>query len=190
MKEYTINEIEEKLKKEVSVSRYRHILGVVDASLYLAKKYNEDEKSAHLAALFHDYAKDFSREQIETYIKENNLEVDEVMAIAYELIHGKISAHIAKVQFNIKDMDTLNAIEYHTTGRKNMSKLEKIIYLADFIELGRNYSGVIELRMIAEENLDRAVLQALNNTIKYVLSIKKLLHTNTIEARNHLLMES
>lgn len=189
MERYPTEEIHYKLKQNVSSDRYAHTLGVIDAAVYLAKKYDDDEEAAYIAALLHDYAKGFSKEQLYDYIAKNNLEIDETMAKAYQLIHGKVAAHIAKEQFNINDQNILNSIEYHTTGRKKMSNLEKIIYLADFIELGRNYSGVEELRMVAEQNLDKAVLLALNNTIKYVISIEKLLHTNTIEARNTLLSE-
>ena len=184
---HTIEEIYHKLRQNVSSHRYTHTLGVIDAAIYLAKKYGENEEAAYMAALLHDYAKDFSKEQLEEYMRQNNLEVDEIMANAYQLIHGKVAAHIAKYEFNIYDENILNAIEYHTTGRREMSKLEKIIYLADFIELGRNYIGVEELRMIAEKDLDAAVLQAINNTISYVLSMGGLLHTNTVEARNSLL---
>ncbi len=188
MKSDLIEKIHYELKRNVSSHRYRHSLGVADAAVYLANKYGADKDVAYIAALLHDYAKDFSKEQVEEYISQNNLVIDEIMSGVYQLLHGKIAAHIAKKQFDINDKDILNAIEYHTTGRKEMSKLEKIIYLADFIELGRNYVGVEELRIVAEQNLDEAVLLALNNTIKYVISTGKLLHTNTVEARNALLL--
>lgn len=182
-----IDELHHKLKNNVSLKRYTHTIGVIDAAVYLAQKYGENEEAAYIAALLHDYAKDFSKEQLQEYTRQNKLEVDEIMSSAYQLLHGKVAAHIAENELDITNEDILNAIEYHTTGRKEMSKLEKIIYLADFIELGRCYEGVDELRLIAEENLDDAVLQALDNTINYVISMKNLLHTNTIEARNFLI---
>lgn len=189
MKTNIIEEIHYNLKKNVTDNRYRHTLGVADAAVYLAKKYGENEDDAYLAALLHDYAKYFTREEIYEYIRQHKLEIDEIMANVYQLLHGKVAAHIARDQYGIKNQNILNAIEYHTTGRKKMSKLEKIIYLADFIELGRDYTGVEELRIVAEQDLNRAVLLALNNTIIYVISIEKILHTNTIEARNSLLLE-
>ncbi|HZJ76072.1 MAG TPA: bis(5'-nucleosyl)-tetraphosphatase (symmetrical) YqeK, partial [Oscillospiraceae bacterium] len=165
-----IEKIHYKLKQNVSPYRYRHSLGVASAAVYLANKYDADKDSAYIAALLHDYAKDFSKEQVEEYINRNNLVIDEIMSNVYQLLHGKIAAHIAEEQFNINDKDILNAIEYHTTGRKRMSKLERIIYLADFTETGRDYTGVEKLRIVAEQNLNKAVLLALNNTIKYVIS--------------------
>lgn len=184
-----IERIHSELKQNMSSRRYRHTMGVVDAAVYLAKKYSVDIQAAYIAALLHDYAKDFSEKQTQTYINRNDLIIDETMSNVYQLLHGKVAAHIAREQFNIKDRDILNAIEYHTTGRKKMSKLEKIIYLADFIEPGRNYAGVEELRIVAKQDLDKAVLLALDNTIKYVISMGELLHTNTVEARNTLLLE-
>lgn len=189
MEKNEIARIQNRLKENVSEHRYIHTLGVIKAAVNLAKKYNEDEESAYMAALLHDYAKNFSEKQLKEYIADNNLDIDEIMLNAYQLLHGKVAAHIAKNEFNIQNDDILNAIEYHTTGRQKMSKLEKIIYLADFIEENRTYSGVEELRKVADENLNKAVLQALNNTIKYVLSLEGLLHLNTIEARNSLLIE-
>lgn len=189
LKSNLIEKIHHRLKQDISPQRYKHTQGVVDAAVYLATKYGADKEAAYIAALLHDYAKDFSKEQTKDYIGRNGLTVDEIMLSVHQLLHGKIAAHIAREQFNIRNKDILNAIEYHTTGRKKMSKLEKIIYLADFIEPGRNYAGVGELREVAEQNLNKAVLLALNNTIKYVISMEKPLHTNTIEARNTLLLE-
>ncbi|NLK91010.1 MAG: HD domain-containing protein [Clostridiales bacterium] len=189
LKSDLIEKIHYRLKQDMSPQRYKHTQGVVDTAVYLANKYGADKDAAYMAALLHDYAKDFSKEQVKEYISRNGLTVDDIMLNVHQLLHGKIAAHIAREQFNIHDEDVLNAIEYHTTGRKKMSKLEKIIYLADFIEPGRNYAGVEELREVAEQDLNKAVLLALNNTIKYVISMEKLLHTNTIEARNTLLLE-
>ncbi|SDK57464.1 bis(5'-nucleosyl)-tetraphosphatase (symmetrical) YqeK [Natronincola ferrireducens] len=184
-----ITKIKDSLQNTINPKRYLHTMGVVDASIILAQKYDGDIFHATVAALLHDYAKDFSRQQLMDYINTHNLSVDPIMLEAYQLLHGKVAASIAEKKFHIDNIDILNAIKHHTTGRKNMSKLEKIIYLADFIEKGRNYPGVEELRKIAEEDLDKAVLRALNNTIVYVLSIEKLLHPNTLHARNEMLLK-
>lgn len=184
-----IAEVMDNIKSHMSERRYIHTLGVVDAAVYLAEKYGENIQDATLAALLHDYAKDYSEAELKKYISENGISVDDILLEAYQLLHGKIAAHIAKNQYNITNQNILNAIENHTTGCKNMSTLEKIIYLADFIEVGRSYPGVDDLRLVAEEDLDKAVLKALNNTIIYVLSIEKLLHPNTIYARNEILVK-
>ncbi|SNS34787.1 putative HD superfamily hydrolase of NAD metabolism [Anaerovirgula multivorans] len=189
MENQLITKIEERLKVTINPKRYRHTLGVVKASIYLAEKYHEDTMNAKIAALLHDFAKDYTRQQLMECVRTYGVVTDNIIMEAHELLHGKVAASIAKIEFNINNENILNAIENHTTGREGMSKLEKIIYLADFIEEGRNYPGVNELRKIAAEDLDKAVLQALNNTIIYVLSIEKLLHPNTLYARNELLLK-
>lgn len=189
MREQLMLDIENKLKETINPKRFKHTLGVVKASTYLAKKYKENVTDAKIAALLHDYAKDFTREQLIEYITAYGIVADNILMEAHELLHGKVAASIAKNEFKIEDVNILNAIENHTTGRAGMSKLEKIVYLADFIEEGRNYPGVEELRKIADEDLDKAVLQALHNTIIYVLTIEKLLHPNTLYARNEMLLK-
>lgn len=185
-----IQEIEYALKEVINHKRYRHTMGVVKASIYLAQKYGADVNNANIAALLHDYAKDYTREDLLHYIKKHGIVVDNIMMEAHELLHGKVAASIARNKFNITNEDIINAIENHTTGRENMSKLEKIIYLADFVEEGRNYPGVKELRKISDIDLDLALLQAFDNTIVYVLNIKKLLHPNTLSARNQILLKT
>lgn len=182
-----VDYIHVRLKLVINPKRYTHTLGVVDAAIYLAEKYGEDPLHAQVAALLHDYAKDFTEKELKDYIEKYKIEVDKELFEAYQLLHGKVAAHIAKKEFNINNENILNAIENHTTGRSNMSRLEKIIYLADFIEVGRNYPGVDELRLLVEEDLDKGLLKALNNTIIYVLSIEGLLHPNTVYARNEIL---
>lgn len=184
-----IKTIEDALKEVISPKRYQHTMGVVEASIYLAKKCNVDINHAKVAALLHDFAKDFTRDELLDYARQHEIFIDDIMMEAHELLHGKIAASIAKNKFQVFNEDILNAVENHTTGRRNMSKLEKIIYLADFIEEGRSYPGVEKLRKIANIDLDLAVLQAFDNTIVYVLSIKKLLHPNTLNARNQILLE-
>ncbi len=187
MNRQLIEAIESRLREVINPKRYRHTMGVVDAAVYLANKYGGNAADAHLAALLHDFAKDFSEAQLKAYVDKNQLEVDEILMEAHELLHGKVGAHIAKKEFHIENEAILKAIENHTTGSTNMSTLEKIIYLADFIEVGRDYPGVDDLRQLAEESLDKAVLKAFNNTIVYVISIEKPLHPNTIYARNEIL---
>jgi len=87
----------------------------------------------------------------------------------------------------IKDKGIFNAIAYHTTGRKNMTLLEKIIYLADYVEPLRKYPGVEELRELAFKDMDIALIKSFDITIKYVIDKGQMLHLNTIEGRNYLI---
>ncbi|KIE47282.1 hypothetical protein U732_1212 [Clostridium argentinense CDC 2741] len=183
------DDIKKYLEKCLKPSRYVHTLGVVDVAEKLAIQYNVDAKKARIAALLHDAAKNMNVDELIRISKENNHEIDEDYYSSPQLLHGVVGAYIAKNTFDIKDSDILNAITYHTTGRANMCLLEKIIYVADYIEPSRNFQGVESLRELAYKNLDEAVIECCENTIKYILSKKLLLHKNTIEARNYLLIQ-
>ncbi|ADL52443.1 bis(5'-nucleosyl)-tetraphosphatase (symmetrical) YqeK [Clostridium cellulovorans] len=186
---YTENEIIAFLKNHVKESRYIHTMGVVETAEKLAKIYNVDIRKTRIAALIHDCAKNLSVETMFQILEENNCVIDEVMKINTGLLHSEVSAIIAENTFKIEDREILDAAKYHTIGRENMSVLDKIIYLADYIEPGRSFKGVEELRKIAfYEDLDKALIAAIDNTIKFVVDRKQLLHPNSILMRNRLLI--
>jgi predicted HD superfamily hydrolase involved in NAD metabolism len=183
-----IDEIKEKLKTMLPEKRLIHSLNVVKESIKLSKIYEIDEEKCIIAALLHDCAKYFTKEQVYYYVSEYNIDLDDMEEDDISLSHSIIGSYIAKYKFNIVDEEILNAIRYHTTGRENMSLLEKIIYIADLIEEGRKYLGLDKLREKAyNKELDEALLISFNNTIKYVIDIDKLIHPRTIKARNYIL---
>jgi predicted HD superfamily hydrolase involved in NAD metabolism len=102
------------------------------------------------------------------------------------LKHAKKSAELAGVKYGVKDNDILNAIMFHTTGRVNMSLLEKIIYIADKIEPNRNYEGVEEIRNKAYTRLDEAIIKSLENTIEYVKNRNLVLDMESVNTLNYL----
>jgi len=153
----------------------------------LAKFYNVDEKKARLAGLTHDCAKNLNIMEINDLLEKNGYNIDGMFKNNSNIMHGLVGSIIVKNIMGILDEDVLNAIAYHTTGRISMSKLEKIIYLADYIEPMRNFNGVETLRILAYENLNEALLLSFNNTIKYVIDKGELIHKDTIEARNYIL---
>lgn len=179
--------VDEKLKSLLTKKRYMHIKGVVDMSVELAYKYGENVEKCKLAAILHDYAKQFSYDEIEAFVKSNNLIVDDLELASKELIHSKIAAKIAKDEYGIEDEDILNAISFHTTGREGMSMLEKIIFIADSIEEGRKYPNVDSIRKIALIDIDHTMLCILNNTISYLLNSGLKIHPNSVIARNYFL---
>ena len=182
-----VEKIKERLKERQPQGRYQHTLGVVKAACNLANHYGLSIEKARIAALLHDYAKDLTEEELISYIRSHNLEVDQSLLETYQLLHGIVGAHMAKIEFQIEDEDILQAIKYHTTGRLDMRPLEKIIYLSDFIEENREFPGVNSLRELAYKDLDCGLLQGFNNTIKFLLKTDKVLHSNTVEARNQIL---
>lgn len=187
-------QIKERLQQQLKPSRYQHTLGVAESAEHLLKKHFPDKiaewaEKIRVAALLHDCAKNLSAESLLRIADENGLVIDPVSRINTELLHGPVGAVVAKQDYGISDSDILNAITYHTTGRVGMSPLEKIIYLADYIEPGRVFPGVEVLRILAEQDLDKAIIAALNNTIIFVTQNGGLLHPDTILTRNAMLME-
>ena len=112
--------------------------------------------------------------------------LSDIMLHNRQLIHGPLGAKIAQDKYNIDDLDILNAIEFHTTGRKDMSQLEKLIYIADYIEPSRKFSGVDKVRQLAYKDLDRSILLAMDETIVFLVKNNQLISPYTIEARNQL----
>lgn len=179
--------MKEKLKELLTESRYIHSLNVAECAKKLAKIYNLDEEKVYLAGLLHDCAKCLSNEQMNDYINKYNIELDEYEKDNRALSHAIIGVYVAKYEFNIDDIEILNAIKYHTTGKDNMTLLEKVIYIADLIEKDRRFEGVDELRnLVLNKKLDRAILNSLNNTIRIVIKRNQLIHPRTINARNFL----
>lgn len=184
------DDIEEYLKKNLNTTRYEHSLGVRDSAVILAKKYKVDEKKARLAGLIHDCAKNLKDEEILRLVRAGDLEISEVCLKSPQIMHGLAGSIVARNIFKVIDVEILNAITYHTTGRKDMTDLEKIIYLADFIEPGRDFLGVEALRILALNDLERALVLAFDNTINFVIMKGELLHLDTIIARNDIILKN
>lgn len=182
-----MDRIIEVLQERIGENRLEHTLSVVDEALRLAKIHKAPEDKVKIAALLHDFAKNLSLEESLRLVEEHGLELDDVTVTSTELTHGPLGAKMVREFFNIGDQEILNAIAYHTTGRENMSTVEKIVFLADFIEPGREFEGIEAIRSKAEEDLDEAILMALDSTITYLLRKKSIIHVNTVHARNYLL---
>lgn len=182
------NRIKEYIKVNLTKERYNHSLGVMKTSEALAIHYGIDGYRARIAGLCHDCAKNFSASDLLNKAKANGEVIDSVYIKSPHLLHGVVGAYISKELFRIEDKDILSAIKYHTTGREAMSTLEKIVYIADCIEPSRTYKGVEELRKLAFEDLDEALLKSFDDTISYVLSRAAIIHVDTIKARNYLLI--
>jgi len=175
------------LQLNLNESRLKHSLSVSETAVMLATKYGENCENARIAGLVHDCAKNMKDSELIKMASGHGVPIDEIYTNNPSILHGLVGSIIAREIMKIKDDDILMAIRYHTTGRKNMSILEKIIYIADYIEPLRKFSGVEELRSLSKINLDAAIMQSLENTIKFVISQKGLLHIDTVEARNYLL---
>lgn len=176
------------LKVHLTKNRYEHSLGVKEAAVALAKVYGISEERCSIAALLHDCAKWMSEEELIALAKEHGYSIDLVMYNNAQLLHGICGSIVSKETFKIEDREILSSIEFHTTGKAEMSLLEKIIYLADYIEPGRSFPGVEQIREAAFRDLDEALLLCFDSTISFVLQRGQLLHKDTVEGRNYLLM--
>ena len=170
-----MKKIKKYLKKHLTKDRYHHTLGVAYTAAALAMKYNTDTSNAnlaqraYLAGLLHDCAKCMSDEKKLQMCDKNHTSYSSMEAEHPYLLHGKVGAHIARAKFKIRDEDILQAITWHTTGRPNMSLLEKIIFIADYIEPSRKPVKELDLiRRLAFEDIDRTMEKILSNTLKYL----------------------
>ena len=172
------------IEKNLSERRLKHTRSVVNEAMKLAANYGEDVQKAELAALFHDMFRSTPASALNMYVRQLGLPKN--IIDNPNLSHGKIAAVIMKRDFGIEDEDIINAVSFHTTGRAGMSKLEKIIFLADAIEPGRNYPMVDEIRALAYINLEKACISSLERTVEYIKGIGEYLDPDTISAINDL----
>ena len=180
--------VNEKLNLMLPQGRLNHSINVADCAVKLSEIYNVDPNKAYLAGLIHDCAKYLDKKERNDYVEKYEIYLDELEEESSALSHSVIGSYIAKYEFGVNDEDIINAIKYHTTGRENMSMLEKIIYIADLIEEGRKFPIVDRLRELTYgQDLDRALLVSFDNTIKFVIDNNQLIHPRTVSARNYIM---
>lgn len=171
MKTADLKKIRKSMEKELDTKRYEHTLGVAYTAAALAMCYDVDPVKAETAGLLHDCAKCLSDDKKVSVCKKNNMAINLVECRNPYLLHAKAGYCIAKTKFEIDDQDILNAILNHTTGRPGMSTLEKIIYIADYIEPSRKQApNLSEVRKMAFQDLDQALLKILSDILSYLES--------------------
>ncbi|MCD4838561.1 bis(5'-nucleosyl)-tetraphosphatase (symmetrical) YqeK [Neobacillus sedimentimangrovi] len=174
------------VKVQLTEHRYQHTLGVMETAISLARLYGADEKKAELAAIFHDYAKFRPKEEMREIIKSHSFPQD-LLEYNAALWHAPVGAYLVEKEAGITDKEVLDAIRYHTSGRPGMTLLEKIIYLADYIEPGRQFPGVDEVRELAKESLDRALIKSVQNTINFLMKKNQRVYPETFHMYNDLI---
>lgn len=179
--------MKEKLKRTLSEKRYKHSLGVCDEAVKLAQKYGADKDKAYLAGLLHDCAKGYDiNKQIEL-CGEYRIALDKITLVCTPVIHAPLGAAVANDEYGIDDEEILEAIRCHTVAKENMSILDKIIYVADMIEPMRDFPGVDEIRKAAYEDIDKAFIMGLKQSIVFNAEKNKIIHPDTISAWNYML---
>ncbi|MFM1538917.1 bis(5'-nucleosyl)-tetraphosphatase (symmetrical) YqeK [Helcococcus bovis] len=175
------------LQKVLKVSRYEHVLRVNETALRLNKDLNLglNEDEIQYACLLHDCAKNNEEFYFEKFKEKYNLKEKEVFEIPV-LAHTILGSIVAKEIYGVENNKVLDAIRWHTTGKADMTLLEKLVFIADYIEPERSFETVDEVRKQVMENFDLGILLSLNNQIKYLISINAIIDLKTVEARNYL----
>ncbi len=155
----------EKLIAEIGKKRYQHSVRVAETAKALAKKWHEDEDKAYLAGLYHDCAKYKDKAREKEKIEQYDFQLNDDMKASHQLIHSPLGKVIAREEYGIEDEEVLNAIDHHTTGTPTMTDLDKIVFIADYIEPKRDFPGVDKARELAKEDLNLAMEWALRQTL-------------------------
>lgn len=181
-------EIKRILKSKLNVNRFTHTLSVQDLAVRLAKVYKIDESKARLTGLLHYCAKWMSPEKLMQAVEHYGIELDEIERRQSQILHAIVGAYWAKDYFHMHDEEILRAIKLHTTGDVQMSLLDKVIYVADYAEPTREYSGAKQIYELAFEDIDRATLETANQKILYLIKKGALIHPKTIRMRNAMVL--
>lgn len=177
------------LSKDLKKKRFQHVLGVAYTAANLAMKYDVDTALAFRAGLLHDCSKYMSDSQQIKYCIKNKIELSDIEMDNPSLIHAKSGAHMANDKYKEKDSNILEAIRWHTTGKPDMSILEKIIFVADFIEPNRNFDNELlkQLRKEAYEDINLCICNIYKQTISHISSSSKKLDPIAKEAYEYYL---
>jgi predicted HD superfamily hydrolase involved in NAD metabolism len=181
-----LDPLREATRRQMPDKRWKHTLGVVETAIKLAKQYDGDPDKSELAALLHDYSKAWATDRMEAVIREHQLP-ENLLRHDKELWHAHVGAWAVKDEHGITDEEVLDAIRYHTSGRENMTQLDKIVCLADYIEPGRDYPGVSKIRELAKHSVEEALIAAFDSTIEVLIERGKRIFPLTVLARNDLI---
>jgi len=177
-----IQKIRKQLGKELDFKRYEHTLGVAYTAACMAMRYGCDMSKAYLAGLLHDCAKCMTHEERLNYCKKHKLEVTEYEKQNPALLHAKVGADLCYRKYDVKDEEIALAVRYHTTGRPGMTLLEKIIFIADYLEPHRNDAE--DLPTVREQvflDLDVTLCTILKDTLDYLKSSDKVIDPMTTQ---------
>ncbi len=189
-RDFTLTKFEEYtqiVRNRLSDYRFYHSLCVSDSARELARRYGADEEKAMIAGILHDATKETDEKTQLELIEKAGMKVTELERSQTKFFHQLSGAAFAKCELGIEDEEIISAIRYHTTGHSNMTLMEEIIYLADFISADRNYPDIDEIRKQTERGKEYGLLYATKYTIKSVVDKGKILHPDTVDAYNYFL---
>lgn len=182
---YSREALIEAVAAQMPDKRWKHTLGVMETSVKLAELYGADPVKAETAAILHDVAKYWPVERMREIIKREGLS-PELLHYDKQLWHAEVGAFVAEQEYEITDPEILGAIRYHTSGREGMTLLEKVVCLADYMEPGRDFPGVDQIRKLAKTSLEEALVAGFDSTISFLLQKRQIIFPLTVLARNDL----
>lgn len=186
METYNILKMQKKLKKYMDEMRFVHTLGVMYTAASLAMCHSADLEKTQVAGLLHDCAKCIPNQKKLKLCSQNGIPVSETEEQSPHLLHSKLGAFIAREKYHILDEEILHAIEFHTTGKPAMTLIEKIIFVADYIEPNRTKAPNLDkIRELAFSDLDFAVYLIMRDTLLYLEQEKTCLDNQTVVAYNY-----
>lgn len=176
------------LSEQLDGHRFQHSINVMESAEQLARHYGADPDKALVAGLLHDCGKHVSGTHLEEILLDAKYVPDPIERAHPKLLHGLCGEVIAQRLYGVMDREILDAIRWHTTGRSGMAVLEKIVFVADYVEVNRNFPEVGRLREAAWRGLDEAVVLCADVTIAHVVRRGSLLHPFTVQTRNEILL--
>lgn len=182
-----VDDIKKHLKLTLSDKRYIHSLNTADTAFELAGIFDENPTKAYISGLVHDCTREKELSEQQSMLKALDIEVDTITYSISELLHAYSAEYLMRHKFNIDDGAIISAVRFHTTGKVDMSLLEKIIFLSDVIEPSRSFPGVEYIRQLSRHNLDEALVAAFDSSIRFLIGKRALVHPNTVHARNYIL---
>lgn len=184
---YDKEKFKEVIRERLSDYRYYHSLCVAKSARELAKRFGADEENAEIAGILHDVTKECSRKEHLEILEQAGVTLTDLELESKKFFHQVTGALYAEKELGITDSEILDAIRYHTTGRAQMSLMEQIVYLADFISDDRDYEDVDIMRLKVEEGRAQGMLYATRYTIVSVINKGKPLHPDTVDSYNWIL---
>lgn len=184
-----IEQIKADLRQRLSARRFLHTEGVAASAKKLAEVYGVDPDRAELAGWIHDCAKELPLAEMQALISEKQIPIDDTVMRSRSLLHGPAGSIYAEKYYGISDAEIQSAVFYHTTGRPDMSLMEKIIFLADYIEPSRDFPRVELIRELAFTDLTAALIEAYDSTIRHLIDQKAYIYDLTFMGRNALVTQ-
>ena len=186
--DYSRDELIEAVSSQMPAKRWEHTKGVMETAVILAGRFGADPVKAELAAILHDVAKYWPVQKLHQMMVEHKLS-DELLHYDNQLWHAEVGAFVAEHEYGVTDAEVLDAIRYHTSGRIGMTLLDKVVCLADYMEPGRDFPSVNNIRELANHSLEEALAAGFDSTIGYLLSRRQIIFPLTVLARNDLIKQ-